>query len=128
MFLLKSNVDVAMWMEPHRSIYQRAVRNIITLYGDGEIPGQIVATGDTTRPDLELMVLDTIIYGEAMQQASVEVQNEFMAYKRYLEESQQFALPPGVPGFEQLIAQAQQPSQAQSAVDGLAGGIQIPPL
>lgn len=128
MFLLKSNVDVALWMEPHRSIYHRAVRNIITLYGDGETPGQIVATGDTTRPDLEMMVLDTIIYGEAMQQASVEVQNEFMAYKRYLEEAQQFALPPGVPGFEELIAQAQQPPQGQPAVGGPSGGIQLPPL
>jgi hypothetical protein len=102
LFLLSEGIEMSGWAEPHRSIYQRTVRNILTLYGDGEVPGQIVTTADTTRPDLELTILTPILLSEAMTKSSVQVQNEFAAWKQYLEAAQGFALPQGVPTFDEL--------------------------
>jgi len=115
LYLIDEGIEVSAWMEPHQSIWQRTVRNILTLYGDGETPGQFVVTGDTTRPDLELKILEKVLFSEALSKASVNVQNEFMAFKQYLEAATGFALPQGVPSFDELV-------QAPAASQGLPQG------
>lgn len=120
LFLLQEGIDVAMWTQPHKAIYERTVRRLLRLYGDGKTPGQIVATADTTRPDLELMILEPILYGDALAQASVQVQNEFQALKQYLEAAQGFALPPGVPSFEELLQSPGIPASPPGTPQGTA--------
>lgn len=101
----KEGLDFATWNDDVLNAYESLVQNILILYGDGETPGQIHETELTVLPDIQLMGLDAFIVGPFLKQASVEVVNEFQAYKEFLLEQQQVMLPEQVPALEDTIPQ-----------------------
>lgn len=115
---LEEGLDFAMYMEEEKSAYESIVRNILLLYGDGENPGQIVATPDTVIPEFQLRILGAFMGGPLMQVAGPEVQDEFIRYKQFLMQSMQMVLPQGVPNPDDLAA-LMNPEEAFGGAQGM---------
>lgn len=102
LFLLKEGIDVAMWMEEEAAAYEVTVRHLLTLYGDGETPGQIVMTPETIRPEVALRLTNIFLSRPAMQVAGPEVHNQIYNYRDQLTMYLGTVLPPGVPALEEM--------------------------
>ena len=92
-------------MEEERAAYEMVVKNCLILYGNGEMPGEIVLTPHTALPNLQLRVLTSFMAGPQMSMASPEVQDEFMKYKQFLQQGLGNVLPEGVPLPEEAAMQ-----------------------
>lgn len=108
-FLVMEGLEPAMWNAEIAEPVRMIVKNILTLYGNGEDSGQVVLTPFTTRPDIQLRVLNAFMSGEVFSKAGVDVQNEFIAMKKTLEEWQGFVLPEQVPNLSDFAPMGQQP-------------------
>jgi hypothetical protein len=84
LFALKEGLDFAMWTDEHQSAYESVVRNCLLLYGDGKTPGQVVLTPQTSKPEMQIRVLNSFMAGPTMMVASAEVQNAFIEYHKTL--------------------------------------------
>lgn len=96
-FMAKEGLDPAMLLDAEVNAVELATRNCLTVFGDGEVPGQIVLTPDTVRPDVQLMIVSTFMGSLAVAKASPQVQDALSQYKRVLTEFGGFALPEQVP-------------------------------
>lgn len=108
LFLLKDGIDVAMWMEEEAAAYEVTIRHLLTLYGDGETPGQIVMTPETVKPEVALRLVNIFLSRPAMQVASPEVHNELYKYRDQLMMYMGSVLPPGVPTIEEMALPQEQ--------------------
>jgi len=76
--------DLAMWMDTEIAGHQSGIRNILTLYNDGITPGELEENPNYVRADIQQMLVDSFIGSYKMKVASVDVQNEFIAYREFL--------------------------------------------
>lgn len=97
LFALKEGLDFAMWTDEHQSAYESVVRNCLLLYGDGKTPGQVVLTPQTTKPEMQIRVLNSFMAGPTMAVASAEVQNAFIEYHKTLMGFMGLVLPNALP-------------------------------
>ena len=102
LFAMKEGLDFAMWTDEHQSAYETVVRNVILLYGDGQVPGQIILVPEQAKPELQIRVLSAFMGGPMMMVASPEVQNQFSRYKQTLIEFMGLSLPEAVPNPDDL--------------------------
>lgn len=102
LFATKEGLDFAMWADEHQAAYETVVRNIVFLFGDGQTPGRVILVPEQAKPELQLRVLSAFMAGPVMMAASVEVQNEFIQYKRTLQEFLGMVLPTQVPNPDDL--------------------------
>jgi hypothetical protein len=97
LYALKEGIDFAFWMDEEEAAYQSVVRNCLILFGDGEVPGEVVLTPHTAKPEFQLRVLMSFLASPTMLLASSEVQDEFMKYRQFLFDAMGMTLPEAVP-------------------------------
>lgn len=130
LFALKEGLDFAMWTDEHQSAYESVVRNCLLLYGDGKSPGQVVLTPQTTKPEMQIRVLNSFMAGPTMAVASAEVQNAFIEYHKTLMSFMGLVLPNALPNPDDMAMLGQldqQMAQLQGLQQG-APGPQMPPM
>lgn len=116
LFALKEGLDFAMWMDENQSAYEIVVQNILTLYGDGSDPGQIVITPHTSSPEFQIRVLSAFMSSPQMAKADPDVIDEFKKYRESMIQFMGRSLPNTVPNPDILAAMAEgmpQPRQPQ---------------
>jgi len=112
LFALKEGLDFAMWIDEDQAAYELVVQNILTLFGDGTDPGQVVITPHTSRPELQLRVLSSFMSGPMMNQADPEVVDQFKIYRESLIQFMGQSLPEMVPNPDSAALFAEQQPQA----------------
>jgi hypothetical protein len=110
LFALKEGLDFAMWTDEHQAAYDTVVRNVLLLFGDGEEPGEVIVTPQTSRPDMQLRVLTAFMSSPVMAVADSRVQDAFITYHDTLKGFMGMVLPEGVPNpdDEALLRQIEQ--------------------
>jgi hypothetical protein len=103
-------------MEDYQNAYRSIVRSILTLYNDGETPGQIVMTPELTKPEFQTMILSSFMSSPQMQVASVDVVEAFQALLDTYRAWMGNVLPAGVPNPDDMVALNQGP------IPGMAPG------
>ena len=101
-----------MWIDEDQAAYELVVQNILTLFGDGTDPGQVVITPHTSRPELQLRVLSSFMSGPMMNQADPEVVDQFKIYRESLIQFMGQSLPEMVPNPDSAALFAEQQPQA----------------
>lgn len=128
LFALKEGLDFAMWTDEHQSAYESVVRNCLLLYGDGKSPGQVVLTPQTTKPEMQIRVLNSFMASPTMAVAGAEVQNAFIEYHKTLMSFMGLVLPNALPNPDDVAMLGQldqQMAQMQQLQQG-APGPQMP--
>ena len=127
-FALQEGLDFAMYIEEEKSAYQAAVENCLSLYSDGDSPGEVVVTPHTASPKIQLRVVTAFMTGPVMMAASPEVQDEFMKYRQFLMDSMGMTLPEAVPNPDDMaiLMQAEQAVQEQMMQMQGQGGLPGP--
>jgi hypothetical protein len=121
LFALKEGLDFAMWTDEHQSAYESVVRNCLFLYGDGKEPGQVVLTPQTTKPEMQIRVLNSFMASPTMAVAGPEVQNAFIEYHKTLMSFMGLVLPNALPNPDDVAMLGkldQQMAQMQGASQG----------
>lgn len=124
LFALKEGLDFAIWMDENQSAYELVVQNILTLYGDGTQPGQIIITPHTSSPEFQIRVLSGFMSSPQMAKADPDVINEFKKYRESLMRFMGRTLPKTVPNPDNLAAmmegmpQQQQPQMMPPQMQG----------
>ena len=116
LFALKEGLDFAMWMDENQSAYELVVQNILTLYGDGNSPGQVIITPHTSSPEFQIRVLSAFMSSPQMAKADPVVIDEFKKYRESMIQFMGRSLPNTVPNPDILAAMSQgmpQPPQPQ---------------
>ena len=116
LFALKEGLDFAMWMDENQSAYELVVQNILTLYGDGNSPGQVIITPHTSSPEFQIRVLSAFMSSPQMAKADPIVIDEFKKYRESMIQFMGRSLPNTVPNPDILAAMSQgmpQPPQPQ---------------
>jgi hypothetical protein len=121
LFALKEGLDFAMWTDEHQSAYESVVRNCLLLYGDGKTPGQVVLTPQTTKPEMQIRVLNSFMAGPTMMVAGAEVQNAFIEYHKTLMGFMGLVLPNALPNPDDM-AMLGQLDQQMAQLQGLQQG------
>lgn len=128
LFALKEGLDFAMWTDEHQSAYESVVRNCLLLYGDGKTPGQVVLTPQTSKPEMQIRVLNSFMASPTMGVASAEVQNAFIDYHKTMMSFMGLVLPNALPNPDDVAMLGrldQQMAQLQGIQQG-APGPQMP--
>lgn len=99
---LKEGLDFATWSDEDRSAYEQAVRNILSVYGDGMTPGGFWTTPHTSRPDFQLRVVNAFMSGPHLEQASKSVVDALIAYRETLISYLGQTLPNSIPNADDL--------------------------
>jgi len=97
------------------------VRNCLFLYGDGKEPGQVVLTPQTTKPEMQIRVLNSFMASPTMAVAGPEVQNAFIEYHKTLMSFMGLVLPNALPNPDDVAMLGkldQQMAQMQGASQG----------
>lgn len=98
MFALKEGLDLAMWMDDDRGAFEQSVKDILTLYADGQTPvHQLIITPYTCKPELLLRLLSGFMTGPHMRAASEEIHREFKALRETLLTWMGLVLPAAIP-------------------------------
>lgn len=101
---LRDGLDFATWDDEDRAAYEQVVRNILSLYGNGEEPGQVILTPYTCVPEFQLRVLGAFMGGPHMEVASPNVVAAFKQYRDTLIQFAGMTLPNAVPNPDDLAA------------------------
>jgi len=112
LFALDEGLDFAMWMEDRKAAYESVLLNIISLYNDGQSPGQIWETQHTVRPEFQIRVLDGFLASIYMKVASPEVVDEFTNYRLSLIDWMGLSLPEAVPNPDDFAVLREAENQA----------------
>jgi hypothetical protein len=111
LFALKEGLDFAMYMEEDQAAYEQVVKNILTLFGNGAEPGQVIITPHTSKPELQIRVLSSFMTGPVMSGADPTVVDEFKKYRESLMQFMGASLPAMVPNPDSIaIAQQDVPN------------------
>jgi hypothetical protein len=94
-------IDLAMYTADTRAARDMGIRAILSLFGDGEEPGELILTPHTTKPAVVLRLLETVMVGPAFMFASPAVQNEFIKFRFTLQSWMGALLPQGVPSLDE---------------------------
>jgi hypothetical protein len=124
LFALKEGLDFALWSDEHQSAYESVVRNCLLLFGDGKTPGQVVLTPQTTKPEMQIRVLNSFMASPTMAVSSAEVQNAFIEYHKTLMGFMGLVLPNALPNPDDMAMLGkldQQMAQMQGLQQGAAG-------
>lgn len=113
---VKEGWDLPMWTEDYQNSYRTIVRSILTLYNDGETPGELVVTPELAKPEFQLMILTSFMSSPQMHVASVDVVEAFQALLDTYRAWMGNVLPAGVPNPDDLV------SLAQGPIPGMAPG------
>jgi len=105
---LKEGLDFAIWMEEDQSAYEQVVQNILTLYGNGTDPGQVILTPHTSRPEFQMRVLSSFMSSPLMMKADPLVIDEFKKYREALIQFMGASLPAMVPNPDSAAIFAEQ--------------------
>jgi len=97
LFALKENLDFAMWLDEDAGAYEMGIRAILSVYNDGETPGQLILTPYTTRPEIVIRLFTAFVTGPKMQVASPEVFNAMMMLRDTLMSYMGLVLPSAIP-------------------------------
>ena len=117
LYALKEGIDFAFWMDEEEAAYQSVVRNCLILFGDGEVPGEVVLTPHTAKPEFQLRVLMSFLASPTMLLSSSEVQDEFMKYRQFLFNAMGMTLPESIPNPDDmaLLIQAERAAMEREA-------------
>ena len=113
LFALKEGLDFALYMDDDSGAYEMSTRAILTLFNDGDTPGQLILTPHTTRPELVLRLVMSFMCSPALQVASPEVVDAFIMFRETLMQWTGLVMPEGVPALDeaaQMTAPPPQPS------------------
>ena len=111
LFALKEGLDFAMYMDEDQAAYEQVVKNILTLFGNGSEPGQVVITPHTSKPELQIRVLSSFMTSPVMSGADPTVIDEFKKYRESLMQFMGASLPAMVPNPDSIaIAQQDLPN------------------
>ena len=102
LYFLAEGLEPPMWMEEEKAAYECVIENILTLYADGQRPGEIIFTPHTVRPEMQLRVLGAFMQSTTMKKAGPEVIDVFQDYRESLLMMLQPIMPPGVPEGQDL--------------------------
>lgn len=97
LFALKESLDFAMWLDEDSGAYEMGIRAILTLFNDGQEPGQLILTPHTTRPELVLRLFGAFMTSPAMQAAAPPILNEFKRARATLISYMGLTLPAAIP-------------------------------
>lgn len=97
LFALKESLDFAMWLDEDSGAYEMGIRAILTLFNDGQEPGELILTPHTTRPELVLRLFSAFMTSPAMQAAAPPILNEFKRARATLISYMGLTLPAAVP-------------------------------
>lgn len=112
--ILKAGIEVPLWLEEEKGAYEMAVLSILTLFGNGEEPGELVITPTTTRPDIVMRVVAGFMCSPIMQKASPAVIDAFTIFRQTLMTYMGPTLPLNMPSPDQLAMLSQGASQSQA--------------
>lgn len=121
LFSLSEGLDFALWSNEDRGAYESSVRIILTAYGDGTTPGQVILTPYTIRPELFLRVLSGFLTSPPMQAASVEVHNAMRQLRLTAIRFMGLALPNAIPNPDDA-AMLSMSGVPGSLPEGMGGG------
>jgi hypothetical protein len=119
LYALKEGLDFAMWMDEEKAAYEMVVRNILTLFGSGGDPQQIILTPHTARPDIQLRVLSSFMTGPQMAMASHQVQDSFKSFREALISFMGQTLPSMVPNPDEIQDLGMPPRQQLQQPQGM---------
>jgi hypothetical protein len=125
LFALKEGLDFAMWTDEHQSAYESVVRNCLLLYGDGKEPGQLILTPQTSKPEMQIRVLNSFMASPTMAVASAEVQNAFIEYHKTMLGFMGLVLPNALPNPDD-VAMLGKLDQQMAQLQGLQQGAPAP--
>lgn len=104
---VQEGLDYACYMDGERAAYDSIVTQIITLYNDGEQPGQVIMARYLENPELQLRVLNAFLQSPKMRIASPDVIDAFANYQETLIGYSGRVMPQQVPDvYTQVAAQA----------------------
>jgi len=121
LFALKEGLDFALWMDEDQSAYELVVQNILTLYGNGTEPGQIIITPHTSRPEFQLRVLSAFMSSPQMAKADPTVIDQFKLFREALIQFMGHTLPAMVPNPDSVAMFSQEPPPIQQGQQGQQG-------
>lgn len=107
LFAAKNGLDFALDMDEILNTVQLTVKNVLTLYGNGQEPGQIVVSPMVGRPDVVLQILNGFMAGEVFALANPIVQDEFLRWHRDLQGDVSGGFLDGAPTLDEAVAQQQ---------------------
>ena len=96
-YCIKNGIEIAADVEGDKAAQETAVIRILTLFNDGQTPGELVLTQYNTRPDVELALLSDFLPSPVVQFSSPDVQNAMADYRDALIQFSGRTLPEGVP-------------------------------
>ena len=79
------------------AINGRAADDLLTLFGDGQTPGEVVATPAMLLPEFQKRVYDAFMASRIVRLASPEVADALQDFGEFLLESMRLTLPNAVP-------------------------------
>jgi hypothetical protein len=92
------------------------------LYGDGKTPGQIIVTPQTSKPDMQIRVLNAFMAGPTMAVAEAAVQDAFISYHKTLMGFMGLVLPNALPNPDDMAMLGQLDQQMAQMQGGPQGG------
>lgn len=108
---LNEALDFALYAEPEKAAFESIVMDILVLYGDGVTPGRVRIGDFSSKPDIQLVVLESFMSGPYLKMASFEVRNAFKQYRDALIQFSGMMLPSAVPTPEDMAIFGQMPGQ-----------------
>lgn len=97
LFFVQEGLDVSLRLDAERGAFTAIVRTILSLYGDGETPGDPWLHPHTSAPEIYLRVLQDFMGGPALQIASPEVVESFVELRDALLSWMGLILPAAIP-------------------------------
>lgn len=99
----EEDLDFAMYMKDDFNAIEMGIRAILTLFNDGETPGQLILTPHTTKAPIVARLLETFMVGPIFINASPPVHDAFKQFRLLVMSWMGTFLPPGVPAPEGAV-------------------------
>lgn len=99
-YLMEEGIEVGMYTRGDRGAVQRVVEDLLRLYNDGEQPNMtrpVLPSPDTSRPHIQLVIVDAFLAGVEVQRASEPVRTALYSYRQALQALMGNVLPEGIP-------------------------------
>lgn len=99
LYIAEEGIDAAMYTRGDRNAVRRITEDILRMYGDGETPPDqmVVPNVNTSRPHIQLIIMDAFMAGIEFQRASSPIQTLFIEYRKKLQRFAGNILPEGTP-------------------------------
>lgn len=114
---VKEGLDFPLWMDDVASAHEMTIRTILTLFNDGDTPGQIIMTRHTTGSPVFIRILQSFCAGPIMSRASSDIVDAFEELEEAVLLYQGQVMPNNLPSLEEAAmmgAPQLPPGQEQS--------------